>query len=265
MTLSNLLKQLYQRNRLLTSVGWLHVFALAVTLALAIFDNRQVLGLNTWIKPAKFMFSIAIYLWTIAWISEYIRRPRWRIRVIGTIISIVMIVESACILLQAARGTPSHFNTTTDFDAAVFQTMGAMIGIDMLLGIIILLMFMKPAIKLEPTYLYGIRLGLLLFLVGGVIGMVMIVNNAHTFGAPDGGPGLPLLNWSTAAGDMRIPHGLALHSLQVMPIAGFLFGKFDWLDGALQRNTAFGAFAAIYCAAIYATYVQAISGQPLFM
>ena len=39
---------------------------LVVTLV-SIGDTRQILGINPWIKPMKFMTSIAIFLWTVAW------------------------------------------------------------------------------------------------------------------------------------------------------------------------------------------------------
>ena len=32
-----------------------------------ILDGRQILGINPWIKPAKFLLSIGIYLVTFAW------------------------------------------------------------------------------------------------------------------------------------------------------------------------------------------------------
>lgn len=255
---------LYRRNRLLTTIGWLHAGIFMATILLMLFDERQVLGINTWVKPMKFMFSLTVYLWTIAWISHYINRPRWRLRAVSSVIAIVIVIESACLLIQAARGTTSHFNQSTDFDAAIFQTMGLMIAIDMLMGVLILFMYSRPTEKIEWTYLLGIRMGLVLFLVGGMVGVVMIGNNGHTFGGADGGPGLPLLNWSTTAGDMRIAHGLALHALQAMPIAGFLIGSSDRIRRGWQKMSIFSAFVIVYCAAIYATYAQAMAGRPLF-
>jgi len=121
--LKDLTAALYRRNRILAVTGWLHVLAFIATGILLLLDDRQVLGINTWVKPMKFMFSLAIYSWTIAWFSEYINRPRWRIRLVSVVIAVVIIIESACILIQAGRGTTSHFNNATDFDSLVFATM----------------------------------------------------------------------------------------------------------------------------------------------
>lgn len=256
-------RTLFRRNPLLASIGWLHLAALIVTIVLAAFDDRQVMGVNTWVKPVKFMFSLTIYIWSIAWLGAYIDRPRWRMKTISVVIAIIIIIESACILIQAGRGTTSHYNITTDFDAAIFQTMGAMIGIDMLLGVFILMMFAKPSVTLKPMYLWGIRLGLATFLVGGWIGGVMIGNNAHTIGAPDGGPGLPVLNWSTVAGDLRIAHGLALHALQAFPFVAFLISDSARLKSQWQKWLVYSVFVAVYLSTIYGTYAQALSGKPL--
>lgn len=261
--LRSLLNTLYRRNRLLTVVAWIHLAAFVATVLLVMIDDREVLGINTWVKPMKFMFSLTVYLFTIAWLSEYINRPRWRIRAISVVITVIIIIESACLLTQAGRGTTSHFNITTDFDAVIFQTMGFMIAVDMLMGLVLLFMFSKPTVKLEPIYLWGIRLGLAMFLAGGFVGMTMIANNAHTFGAPDGGPGLPILNWSTTAGDMRIAHGLALHALQAMPLAGYWIGSTTRIRHKAGRYCAFTGFVVLYGLAIYGTFIQALSGRPL--
>ena len=255
--------ELYRRNRLLTLLGWLHALLLTATIFGYFTDDRAVMGVNTWIKPMKFMFSLAVYLWTIAWFSRYISRPRWAIRTVSLVISVVILIESACILLQAARATTSHYNVETDFDAAVFQTMGIMITIDMLMSLVILFMFARPVVRMAPSYLWGIRSGFVLFLAGGAIGGVMIANGAHTIGAPDGGPGLPFLNWSTVAGDLRIPHGLALHALQILPLWGYAVSRWSPLGSTASRLSVFALGALAYAAVVYLLYRQAMAGVPL--
>ena len=43
-------------------------------------DSREVMGINVWIKPMKFMASITIYLLTVAWLIAYLERPAWVVR-----------------------------------------------------------------------------------------------------------------------------------------------------------------------------------------
>jgi uncharacterized membrane protein len=259
----HLLAELYWRNPLLTLVGWLHVVLLLATLAGLLTDDRVVTGVNAWLKPMKFMLSIAIFLWTIAWFSKYIRRPRWLLTTVSMVISVTMIIESVCILLQAARGTTSHYNVGTDFDAAIFQTMGVMIGINLIMVLVILFMFSKPSARLHPTYLWAIRAGIVVCLAGGAIGGVMLANGAHTFGAPDGGPGLPLLGWSTVGGDLRIAHGFALHALQILPLIGYGLSCWSAVPRLATKLALLTLAVLFYSAAAVALYLRAVAGVSL--
>ncbi|HVH71375.1 MAG TPA: hypothetical protein VNB49_09730 [Candidatus Dormibacteraeota bacterium] len=71
-----------------------------------------------------------------------------------------MVIEIACISLQAARGTTSHYNIATPFDAAVFRMMGSMIGANTLLAGLLLAVFGVQRVDVDRVYLWGIRLGL---------------------------------------------------------------------------------------------------------
>ncbi|WP_227077748.1 hypothetical protein [Clavibacter nebraskensis] len=93
------------------------------------------------------------------------------------------------------------------------------------------------------------------------------VAGAHTVGADDDGPGLPVLGWSTTAGDLRIPHFVGMHALQVLPVVALLLGAAGRRIPALApdrvrvRLTAIAAVA--YLAVIAIVTVQALRGEPV--
>lgn len=264
MTAREFLGELYRRNRGLALLGWLHLAALAVVVLLvAPFDTRTILGLNPWVKPAKFLISIAAYVWTLAWFTRYVSSYRRSVRLVSWGTAVVFVGEMACIITQAARGVTSHFNSQTPFDDAVFSVMGFLISVNTLLVLLMLLLFLRPSERPTPAYLWGIRAGLLLFFLGSLEGVVMIMNSAHTVGAPDGGPGLPVVNWSTRSGDLRVAHFLTFHALQLLPLAGFALSRYkpDWPDR--RRVACVLTLAVVYAAGVSLVFWQALNGRPL--
>ena len=263
MSVRALLGEIYRRNRVLAVIGWLHLLALVVLVLIAPFDTRTITGINPWIKPLKFLVSITVYVWTLAWFLEYLSPYRRLVRLITWGTSLVFVGEMVCIIMQAARGATSHFNVKTPFDAAVFSTMGMLIFVNTLLVLLTLILFARPNAQLAPAYLWGIRLGLLLFFLGSLEGVAMIENMAHTVGQADGGPGLPFVNWSTRAGDLRVAHFFSFHALQLLPLAGYGLSrlKTDW---PTRRQVAcIVTLALIYLAGVSLIFWQAMRGRPL--
>ncbi len=245
-------RDLYRASPPLAVTGWLHVGLLIMALALLPFDSRQVLGISPWIKPIKFDSSILLYLWTMAWyLGQLVDRPV--VRRLGWTIATSLTVETTCIHLQAFRGVTSHFNLHPYFDAAIFSLMGTFILINTLAVIWVLALYFRERPALPPAILLGARLGLLLFLLGTIEGGVMVANQAHTVGGPDGGPGLPFLTWSTKFGDLRWAHFIGMHGLQSMPLIGWLLGKKALVAGAF----------AVGAAAVIVTLIIALQGRPL--
>jgi hypothetical protein len=83
---------------------------------------------------------------------------------------------------------------------------------------------------------------------------------AHTVGAPDGGPGLPVTGWSTQHGDLRVAHFVGLHALQVLPI--FTLVAFRG-RGERARLRLTLAAAAVYVLVFVTLLAQALRGVPL--
>lgn len=253
-----ILRTVHRADRVLSITGWIQVALLASVLLVAPFDSREILGINPWIKPIKFLVSVALYVWTVAWFLRYLAGPRWVIAVIRWTVATSMIIENLCIALQSLNGVPSHYNVTTPVDWLVFSVMGTFILINTLAIVLLLYLFLLKRLDLPPAYLLGIRSGLVIFLLASFEGMFMILNQAHGVGVADGGPGLPLINWSTQGGDLRVAHFLGLHALQLLPLFGW------WVrDRVGSPKLAVLCAAAAYLALAGALLWQALLGKPL--
>jgi hypothetical protein len=254
--------ELHHRSGVLAITGWIQLALLIGALVLAPFDNRLVLGINPWIKPIKFAVSITFYVWTVAWLLEYLFLRVWVKGLISWGISVSMLTEIACITAQAVRGTTSHYNVSTPLDAAIFAIMGGMIAINSVLVLLLLILFFTGRYAVPTPYLWSIRSGFAIFLAASAIGGLMVAHGAHSVGVKDGGPGLPIVNWSTRGGDLRAAHFLGLHALQVLPIVGFLVGRNRrW---AIRQKTAYVLVLSwAYALLVAVLYFRAIQGTPL--
>jgi hypothetical protein len=250
--------ELRHRDPLLFWIGGAMMLTFIVVTLISISDTRLILGLNPWIKPMKFLTSITIFLWSVAWFMPE-TRPNERLRnVVRWTIGSAMVIEIACIIMQAARGTTSHFNNDTPFDAVVFAIMGVTIAISTVAMALFLAIVRRDTPPQRAGYIWGIRLGVLIFVLASAEGGIIVANNAHTVGAADGGPGLPFVNWSTTAGDLRIAHFFGMHALQALPLLGFMLDK----SRAPARNLVF-AVSIIWFAVMSALLALAIQGKPL--
>ncbi len=215
--LGQFFRELYRRSKVLAITGWIHFALLASMLVISPFDSRLVMGINSWIKPLKFAVSITVYVWTVAWLLEYLRLRSF---------------------------------------------MGAMIANNTVFVLVLLIFFFIGRYDVLRPYLWGIRSGLVVFLAASAIGGVMIANGSHSVGVKDGGPGLPIVNWSTKGGDLRAAHFLGLHALQVLPIVGFLISRHrSWTTS--QKTAYVLALSGAYALVIGFLYFQAIHGLPL--
>jgi hypothetical protein len=251
--------ELRHRDWLLFWTGAAMLLLLLVVTLISIGDTRQILGINPWIKPMKFMTSIAIFLWTVAWfMPDTEPKPTLRAIVRWTIAS-AMVIEIVMIVLQAARGTTSHFNVRSPFDGIVFGIMGIAIVFNTLAMVLFLAIIRRDTPPQRAGYLWGIRLGVAMLLLASFEGALIIGNNAHSYPGPDGGPGLPFVNWSTDKGDLRIAHFFGIHAMQALPLLGFML---DRARVAAARNVVL-AVGILWLALTGGLLLMAINGRPL--
>jgi hypothetical protein len=258
------LAELYRRDRSLTLTGALHLALAVVFLAAMPFDERTILGASPWVKPLKFAVSVAVYLLSLSWLVGYARKQAPRAAAwISRGVSFAMLVEITGIALQSLRGVPSHFNHRTPLDEAIFNAMGLMIAFNTLLLVLLLAVLLRRQPGIPRAELLGIRLGIVLLLLASLVGSLMISADAHSVGGPDGGPGLPLVGWSTEHGDLRPAHALGLHALQALPLVGWWVARWRAPLAERARTAAVAAFAALYFSAFCALLLQAMAGHPL--
>jgi len=234
------LRRAWEINKPLTILGASMVLLLLLTGAGIIVDSRQVTGAPVWAKPSKFALSIAIYAFTFLWMLSLVRGHRRLVQIVAAVTTVAFAVEVGIIVVEAARGTTSHFNVSTPAAASLWATMAVAIVTLWLMTFVAAVLLLRQSLD-NPVLAWGIRLGLLLALVGMGVGFLMTgptpnqlaaiqaghptgIIGAHTVGLDDGGPGLPLLNWSTKGGDLRVPHFVGLHALQIMPLVAWLVG-----------------------------------------
>jgi hypothetical protein len=218
--------ELRARDPLLFWTGALMLLGLVIVTLLSIGDQRQILGINPWIKPAKFMVSITIFLWSVAWFMPETEADEVKRALVRWTVAGAMVIEIVLIGMQAWRGVTSHFNATTAFDLAVFNLMGVAITVSSIAVGLFLWIVRRDTPSSRAGYLWGIRLGVAVFLLASMLpGFLMVANNGHAFPGPDGGPGLPIVNWSVEFGDLRVAHFFGMHALQALPLLGFLLDR----------------------------------------
>lgn len=208
------------------------VLTVVTAVGLAV-DGRTVAGSPVWFKPLKFSLSFAAYALSLAWMLSLLPRFRRTGWWAGTVVAVTSGIEMVLITGQAARGRRSHFNNETPFDKALFDTMAVTV-VALWAGALVISVLLFRTRRAERGLTWSLRFGSVLSLAGAAIGFRMArptpaqraeaqtgspeVLGAHGVGVTDGsGPSMPLTGWETAGGDLRVPHFVGLHALQILP------------------------------------------------
>lgn len=252
-----------QMCRVFVGIAAIHALAAVAFSLLILITDQKLLGVNAWIKPLKFALTGFTYLGTLAIFARQLpdSLPGEKGTRYAWWISIMIFGETFFVALQSARGVTSHFNQTTAADGAIYSIMGLMIIVNTVYFVLMMRPFFSGVQKVHGSYLTGIRWGTVLFLFGSLVGGIMSGLNRHTIGIADGGPGLPLVNFSTVGGDLRIAHFLGIHALQILPIAGWLISR--WSTHERTRRGVIIATGIACALVLVGLFAQALAGKPL--
>ena len=245
-------------------------------------DSRLITGAPAWLKPAKFALSISIYTLTVTWLLGFIETERrWKERLVGLLgwlIVGVFVLEMVPVVVQVVRGTTSHFNVSTPLEALLWSVMGAAIVILWTTNFVLAALLLFQRFE-APAFAWSLRLGLIIAIIGMGLGFLMTtptaqqmaswqggapvtVVGAHTVGFEDGGPGLPVVGWSTQGGDLRVGHFIGMHALQILPFLGLFIVRRRSVSRKQGVRLVWTAAAGLLGVVLLVTW-QALRAQPL--
>ncbi|WP_435625727.1 hypothetical protein [Flagellimonas sp.] len=260
--INNILQTVRKESPILYGVVVFH-FILALASVLGwIFDDRMLMGINVWVKPLKFTISGGLYVLTSGFLITLYPFSRRKKNIVNNIVSWTLAAEICIIVFQAARGVQSHYNQSSLFDGILFGLMGILISIIVFVMVFFIIETIRLRLNTPRHVQWAILLGWLVVFFGSWVGGQMIGQMAHNVGVPDGGEGLPLLNWSTIAGDLRIAHFFGLHGIQIIPLFAVVLTN-RLKASSVAKSILVILFGLLYASWIAFTFYQAKQGMPL--
>lgn len=227
------------------------------------FDDRTFGDEPVWLKPFKFAVSFVVLFATLGLLTRRLStawRTGWIIVAGAAAAAVALAFEMAYIAAQAGRGEASHFNDSTPFHEAMYAFMGTgAAAIMVVIAIVGLAAWADRDARLAPGLRLGVSLGFLLTaLLTTLVAGELAGNDGRYVGMPSVGHArLPVLGWSMEVGDLRPAHFLALHAMQVLPVAGHLVDRFQ---APLQIVWILAGLHAVFTLLVF---LQALRGIPL--
>ena len=275
--LMQLVASAWKTNRAMTLFFFLNIITLVIGIIGMLVDSRLVLGVSTWNKTAKFSISLAMYAATMLWTYQYVKGNARLKSVVLTVAALMLTAEIVVIVIQGARGTTSHYNVATPFDAAIWSIMASAISIFYMASLVGIFPLMTLNLQDRP-FAWSLRLGAILMVIGFGLGYLMTdptpeqltrlergefsaMIGGHTVGGLDGGEGIPFAGWSTQYGDLRLAHFVGIHGIQALALVGWLLMQVrQRFDERTRLAWVWGAFIA-YGGVLGIITWQALRGQ----
>jgi len=260
------------------------LFTLMLVSAVGLFvDDRLLMGESVWLKPMKFGFAMGVYGLTLAWLLSKLHKGRRVGWWLGTIFAVAGLFDVGAVAYAAAHGTFSHFNDNTDPVARTVQTVFSFGIMPLLLTTLIIAILVLIQRTGDRALTRALRAGLGLALASMLValwlstasgttprtvtdanGQAVSMTGGHGIGDPDG-TGMPLTHWSTTGGDLRVPHFVGLHAIQVLllvtGILSVLAARRSWLRDDRVRARLVGVVALGYTGVFAVLSWQAKRGQ----
>lgn len=196
----------------LAASGLLHV------LVWAAMGAPSLSGPVTWRKPIVFGLSGGVTTLSLAWLASLLGPTAWRRR-LGVTYAVTITLEVLLIDLQQWRGVGSHFNVTAPIDGAIFGAMGLLIVTAAMAVVGLGVILWRTRDVAQDARAAG--LAALLLMQGAVlVGFAMIGHGSAVAATHQGMPAVV-----AGHGLLKLPHGIALHGLQILPLLAWLLAR----------------------------------------
>jgi hypothetical protein len=245
-----------------------------------VFDPRLFEDSPIWHKPIKFALSLAIHFFTLAILAQQISR-QYRVTKTLTFFAYASVLsamfELIYISIQAGRGRQSHFNSETGFEAAMYSLMGIgslfLVAVSFVLGVTIWRFSRYRLTQTESIASnlstcdanLGLRWGSIIGLtLGSILTLAfagyMSISGSHHIGQEVGqASAVPIVGWSRTIGDLRIPHFIATHLMQILPLIGLISDTLNWRSKPVMI-----ASTLVLTGFSVVSFLIAFAGRPLF-
>ncbi len=259
--MKHLIQTVKKNSPILFGIVMIHLIFALVSIVGLMVDDRTLMGVNVWIKPLKFCISGGIYIFTVGYYTTLYPFSNRKRNIINNLVSWSLFFEIGIIVMQGARGVQSHYNQSSLLDGLLFAAMGILILLNVLIMFWLVIETLRLKMKVDKTIQWAILFGWIIMIVGSFVGKAMIDQLSHNVGVADGGEGLPLVNWSTVAGDLRVAHFFGLHGLQLIPLFAYALYKKTQMS-LRSRLVLVTIFTFLYAFFIGFVYYQAKQGLP---
>lgn len=241
-----------------------HLAVAVLCLAALAIDLRPIQGIHPASKPLKFALSIGLMLWSMSVLVPALSVTSSTKNALAAVLVSTMVVEMIVIVAAALRHERSHFNLEGKSAIGWFAMMAAIVVATVAFVAVAWWASSRPlgaalTPAMTPAMTAAWRFGLWLLVLSAVSGFAMGGRLSHSVGGVDGGPGLPIANWSRVHGDLRVSHFIALHGLQALPVVAWLGDR----AASAASLPAVVAAGVVGIALVLVTLAQALAGRPL--
>jgi hypothetical protein len=234
----------------------------AATATVEVFDDIPMGGADFWSRLVKFQFSLAIHFFTLALVIQTMNgawRGSWLLAALAIVTAAAGLGEALWMMSLAA----ASFVPSPALARFTYGIMGAgavaIMGSAFIVGL-------AEAFDRRSRAASPLRLAVVIGLVGGatltlLVGLALGQRGGSHVGVhPPGGAVVPFLGWSLVVGDLRTPYFFALHSMQAVPLWGWLVARL--FGGGLAVALVIGGVATWMVLTLF-LLERALRGVPL--